>query len=232
MLINGYSEYAHKYFNNVRKPDPHFIQNLNSTANQEVSFLLWLTKDVILPPIRSLHHEYDIWHGFNITYRKKEYCELFCFAFSKNSDDKSQFFLQNSPLLTKFCDYFRVKAIDLIDDCNKSKLALYADKFDLYYMEEMNRDINQFLKKINNENSLYLTNKKGDLVHLTPRELDCISIFMKNRTMKEIGKILDLSPRTVENHIGNIKQKLEVNYKSQLIDIFSNIYGTNNGVKL
>ena len=50
-----------------------------------------------------------------------------------------------------------------------------------------------------------------------------MSIFMQNRTIKEIGKHLELSPRTVERYIENVKQKLGVNYKSQLVDIFSNI---------
>ena len=65
-----------------------------------------------------------------------------------------------------------------------------------------------------------LTNKNGEVVNLTSRESDCISIIIQGRTMKEIGRMLNLSPRTVERHIDNIKQKFEVHSKGQLIDIF------------
>ncbi|WP_341793688.1 helix-turn-helix transcriptional regulator [Rickettsia endosymbiont of Ceutorhynchus obstrictus] len=38
--------------------------------------------------------------------------------------------------------------------------------------------------------------------------------------MKEIGRILNLSPRTVEHHLNKVKQKTGLLYKSQLIGEF------------
>ncbi|KJV90068.1 bacterial regulatory s, luxR family protein [Rickettsia bellii str. RML An4] len=38
--------------------------------------------------------------------------------------------------------------------------------------------------------------------------------------MKEIGSILNLSPRTVEHHLNSIKQKTGLLYKSQLVKEF------------
>ncbi len=232
VLMNGHQEFQEKYYTNIRSRDPHFNSYLKSTPLNETRFFLWPTKYEKLYSMTQLYDAYDIWHGYHIIRRQKEYLEIFGFAFNKNTDSKAQFYIQNSRLLEKFCDYFIIKAADLISDNDKNKLASYQHKFDISYLEVADNNTQQFLSEISNLKNHSLINKSGNLIHLTPRESDCISILMQNRTMKEIGKLLDLSPRTVECHIENVKQKLEVNYKSQLVDIFSNVYRASNGAKL
>jgi len=223
-IMNGHEEYHKKHLETIQTQDPHFLDNIREIGYKEPHFFLFPTKYKKLPPIISLHNEFDIWHGFLIGYRHKEYVEMFCFAFNKDSDNKSQFYLQNSQLLVKFSNYFKTQADDLINSKDKKKLAVYQEKFDLSYIEETYKNKQQLFNESISHQNLSFTNKAGNLVHLTTRESDCISILMQNRSMKEIGKLLNLSPRTVECHIENVKQKLEINYKSQLVDIFSNIY--------
>ncbi len=223
-LMNGFQGYQRKYFTHIKSLDPYFHFNLRISPYNQAKCFLWPTKYKKLYPIMALLKEYNIWHGFSISYRYKDYCELFYFAFDKDENDKAQFYVQNSQLLEKFCNYFKTQAADLIDDSDKSKLAVYQDKFDTSYLEGSNGDRQQFLNEINSAENSFLINKSRSLINLTPRESECISIYMQNRTIKEIGKFLNLSPRTVERHIENVKKKLGVNYKSQLVDIFSNIY--------
>lgn len=60
-------------------------------------------------------------------------------------------------------------------------------------------------------------------VTLTKKESECIYEYLKGRTSKEIGLRLDISHKTFEKHIENIKFKLGLNTKSQLFDfIFNN----------
>jgi len=52
---------------------------------------------------------------------------------------------------------------------------------------------------------------------LTTREHQCAHYLLNGMTAKEIGKQLDLSPRTIESYIENIKFKLCCRNKVQLI---------------
>lgn len=62
-----------------------------------------------------------------------------------------------------------------------------------------------------------LLGRELDGVYLSKREIDCIYQLVKGRTIKMTAKILELSPRTVEYYLENIKAKLKVNSKAELI---------------
>ena len=220
-LLNGYEEFNTKYFETIKKSDPHFIKTMQNTAYGEPQFSLWPTEQKNLTPIMSLLDAYNIWHGFQITYRKDNYFELFSFTFDKQSGDKTFFYINNLHLLMKFVDFFRAQAGDLIDDSDKSRLAVFPQKFNLEYADT-DLNIETFLSNMNK--SLLLRGANGNVAQLTKRESECFKIFTTNKTAKEIANILNLSPRTVELHISNIKHKLGVNYKNQLLDIYSNTF--------
>lgn len=52
---------------------------------------------------------------------------------------------------------------------------------------------------------------------LSNRQIECLALLNVGKTVKEIGKILELSPRTVEDYLNNIKQKLGCRNLRQLI---------------
>lgn len=53
---------------------------------------------------------------------------------------------------------------------------------------------------------------------LSPREMDCLFYLLRSKSAKEIGKRLKLSPRTVEWHLANIREKLHCTTKAEVID--------------
>jgi DNA-binding CsgD family transcriptional regulator len=54
--------------------------------------------------------------------------------------------------------------------------------------------------------------------HLTPREHDCLYYFVRGKSAKDISLLLSRSQRTIEKHLENIKNKMNVTSKSELID--------------
>ena len=58
---------------------------------------------------------------------------------------------------------------------------------------------------------------KNSKVRFTRRETDCIRLLLLGLTIKEISKLLVLSPRTVEVYLDNIKAKLGCTRKSQIV---------------
>lgn len=58
---------------------------------------------------------------------------------------------------------------------------------------------------------------KDGLRPLSDRELDCLRWLIRGKTSWEIGKILGITERTAEFHVGNIVRKLECSNRSQAI---------------
>ena len=59
-------------------------------------------------------------------------------------------------------------------------------------------------------------NDKIQNIVLTERETECINWLIKGKSAEEIGLILNLSKRTVESHIHNIKEKTQCYKQFQL----------------
>ena len=72
------------------------------------------------------------------------------------------------------------------------------------------------LKKITRHN--YPLHGISGNLHLTPREAECVFFLLRNYTIKEVGNILELSPRTVEFYLKNIKRKLSCRKKRDVLD--------------
>lgn len=52
---------------------------------------------------------------------------------------------------------------------------------------------------------------------LTSRELEVFNLLVLNKSTKEIADILNISEKTVRNHISNTMQKLGVKGRSQAV---------------
>ncbi len=52
---------------------------------------------------------------------------------------------------------------------------------------------------------------------LTKREDEVFSLLVQNKTTKEIGEYLNISEKTVRNHISNAMQKLGVKGRAQAV---------------
>lgn len=65
---------------------------------------------------------------------------------------------------------------------------------------------------------LHLPGTVIDKIYLSKRETECLQWYVKGKTAKEIGQTLGLSYRTIQHYLENVKTKLGVNSKSQLIE--------------
>lgn len=60
------------------------------------------------------------------------------------------------------------------------------------------------------------------LKDLSLREKHCLNYLLKGKTAKETAKLLRISPRTVEEYLTRLRQKLGCRYKRELIALFPN----------
>jgi DNA-binding CsgD family transcriptional regulator len=172
-------------------------------------------------PIMHLAYDFNIWNIFCIyKFDSVDFAEVFCFATGKDKQIDSKFYLDNILLLEQFIKYFKQQAADLIDTTDQRKLAYFEERFnfDAGCTIEKHK-IHAFLDKIS-VGDFYLLGRGGDKVALSKQELKCIKFMSFGNSMKETAKILNLSPRTVESYLNNIKLKTGYYYKSQLIKSF------------
>ena len=68
---------------------------------------------------------------------------------------------------------------------------------------------------------MLLVKGKGDLSMLrgilTPREKEVFELLVTSKTTREIAEILNISEKTVRNHISNVMQKLGVKGRSSAV---------------
>ncbi|KIE05687.1 hypothetical protein NF27_DN00030 [Candidatus Jidaibacter acanthamoeba] len=97
----------------------------------------------------------------------------------------------------------------------------YINMLDIYsqlgmYLE-FEKYKNQNLIKLNYE-LLINELKNYGLLSLSKREIESICFFIHSKSSKEIGRILNLSYRTIETYLANAMYKIGVNSKSDLIN--------------
>jgi two-component system response regulator NreC len=105
----------------------------------------------------------------------------------------------------------------ILKEADQKELELAIDKVlrDEYYfgskpMEAIIHDIKEIILPRK-------TSAKGELSHLTPREIEIIRYIAKGMVNKQIASKLFISKRTVDKHRTNILQKLHVNNSAELI---------------
>lgn len=54
-------------------------------------------------------------------------------------------------------------------------------------------------------------------VSISLREAQCIHALLSGKSAKEIAKVFNISPRTIETHIGHIKEKIKCHTRLQLV---------------
>ncbi len=132
---------------------------------------------------------------FLIIKRCKKYTEYFFFYTSKNISNAINIYLNNLDQLEKFSNYFLISSNDLIKLADKNRLI------PAWRNDKTQNSSQDFLKE--------------DLLSIQEKKI--AYLLVEGKSAKEISFTLNISPKTAEHHIFNIKKKLNVNKKSDVI---------------
>ena len=128
--------------------------------------------------------------------------------------NKPDIFIENAISLEKKIRYFLSYKIPLLNRFGKT-IGVIGSSF---LLDDIN-SIGDFLKKSGfhlNYDPATLSNAQKHQ-ELTPRQIDCLSLLVKGMTAKQIAKILNLAPKTIENHFAIIRDKLNCHSRHELI---------------
>lgn len=101
-----------------------------------------------------------------------------------------------------------------ITDCAKDKFIFNTKSAFEAIQYRKSGTKKSFIRK-----NIYVINQHKKIIHLTPRQTECLFFIIMGKTAKIIAKILDISPRTAEEHIDQLKCKFRCSSKNELIEI-------------
>lgn len=173
----------------------------------------------------SMFEKLSIKSCFNIIEKNNNFYERFSFI-SKLNRKQGNFYFNEANLLENFILYFKEHGADLIKDSEKNSF-IWLNNYPKYC---------DTVKKLENtltKEETYITDLKNSFklkkyplirsntkVYLTQRELNCLHQLGQGFSCKEIGKVLQLSHRTIESHLQNIKDKLGICSQGELLKIY------------
>lgn len=193
---------------------PHWIASLPKTVKTPLSQQLNLHQELF-----NMGNEFALFA--DVDHAGEKYRQVFHFFFSKNDYAALNRCFNNIDLIEKFCQYFVKNAQPLMLEAIKDPIvkAWYPQKKESM-SEEKIQSSNQkiHLMRLFNGNG---NSPKTEC--LTRRELDCVHFIVRGFTSKQIGKKLNLSYRTIETYIENIKEKLFLTSKFEIAEAFEKI---------
>ena len=228
--MNWQSNYLRKYGSHS------FISAfVNNIYQHKVKYILWentpnlpdshkmtvFEKNMLAKFIDESCH-YGICHGFTIYKYKNKSIEAWHFATTKENGKIIKFCINNIESLEHFILYFRDKASDLIKVDDVENLIVLQDKKILAKnpLQVTHDHQTQMFNKHAEIKNFSMDTKHG-VVLLSKREAECAKHLITSKTMKEIAKRMEISPRTVEHYLNNIKNKIGCWSKSELIEELS-----------
>lgn len=218
------SENNKKYRHDVKIIDALF-DNKDFYRSNRGNKLCFFTEDIDQGYWSNMFKKFRIKSCFNIIEENNFFYERFGFTSLLNAPSYG-FYINNCEILEKFILYFKEYGSDLIKTNEKTKI-IWLNNNPQYnkLVQNLKKSCNTKDKNLTTlEDKLkikkYPLNNNHIKSYLTQHELKCLQHLGKGFTCKEIGNVLRISYRTVETHIRNIKNKLNIYSHDQLLKIY------------
>lgn len=140
-------------------------------------------------------------HGISIFIKKDTYIEYFDFAAPSDNKQILSTYFNNQDILKNFCEEFKEQATPLISNIVSNPITI------------PNTMCGELVSDLVADNTLLKSNREN----LSERQLQCLLLIVKGMTVKQVGRELNLSPRTIEHYIEAIKNKLACFSRAELI---------------
>ncbi|MCC2625357.1 MAG: hypothetical protein K0R14_1230 [Burkholderiales bacterium] len=169
-----------------------------------VLFWSWLNRD----PVYSKAALHDIDHGLTIVQSHKLYCDFFHFGTYVNNPISEATLLSQLDCLHKFIAVFKQKARGLIKKSEVARFILPTKSNTQYEIKDVVGANNLSALEQGEIKRFYLGDEFGD-VYLTGKEMQILLHLCNGNKLVDVAKMLFISEKTAETHIGNIKNKLK-----------------------
>lgn len=166
--------------------------------------------------------EHNIFHRIYFIERCSNYYKIYGYGVCKGSTSIMNYYLNSMPVLEKFVKHFESHARELIEiEANKNSIVLPNYHSRISSIQSQIPSVQHYYETEFESFESDLFAKQVD--RLTSREKECLSLVAQGYTMKNTARKLQISPRTVEQHLRNIKDKYGLHTKNQLVEIWHDV---------
>lgn len=192
-------------------------KEIGHVAQDDYHCYLWPIKRTDY--LMSALYDFNIWNGLSIFKQREDSIELWGFASDREAENLQNFYIQNIELLKAFTASFNSDAAEIIMP-KVGSLAIYKDfkSPEIYIDEYRAKKISEFIKATPIHKHPIIT-QAGE-IFLTKRELQCVNLLASGKNAKQIALHFKVSPRTIEKHFENIKNKLGFSDKETVIKVY------------
>lgn len=195
-----------------------FIEETKNLSVDKMSFVVWSEAVHATEPYYKFFKDTGVWGGLTVYRRRNSHLEVYMFAGLDPIIDSANFFLNNYDFLIRFIHFFLMKIENAPIHTARFRFAFKDRLADIFSND--NCDQNQCpLASVCQSERILLTTPTGDIL-LSQRESACLRLLSSGKTAKEIARVLELSHRTIESYINNIRQKTGLRTRSELVDAF------------
>jgi DNA-binding CsgD family transcriptional regulator len=188
-------------------------------GTQEIIPFLWPEKPI--SNIEQLVYQFGFWDGISFSRINIDSYEAWTIYSLDRSSMMRDFFASQHKLLDKFISFFNNQVENLVSS-EKNHPPIFANFKNGFIIpktfihSETQFSTLEFMKDLNSKNRMFPC-KRGGNIALTSREIECLSALIYGKTTKEAAQALNISNRTVESHINNIKCKTGYSVKGDLM---------------
>lgn len=200
----------------------HFSKMPRSLFKKGLNKQIWPTN--VRDECIEIANAHGIYNGYNVVREKKGTLEAYLFSTDKEHPLINDFYRDHFSLLEEFITYFHKLGHDLCDPSDTTKFGVSPHLKKTYpHIERIFEGTHLWEKEAGELKLLFDSRIQREIAeiakanHLTPRELQCLLHLSDNKTIKEIGQTLNISPRTVETHIDKIRLKTACVTQNEII---------------
>lgn len=203
------SDWCNFYLDKCDKDGDAFWENLLKQPIRPYIPCMW--PDAPEEEIVRVLRQFDINAGISFYNVGKTYLDAWEFGTDLNADDARGSFFSRLIQFERFIDYVKPHIMDIIK-AEKKELStkLQTPCIHKYF--------SHFKAPAHAKTSIIGNN---GIVNFTAREVACAQLLMQGLSSKEIGRIIDISFRTVQDHIAQIQKKIGTTKATQLSAILS-----------
>jgi len=224
-IINNKKGWLLEYLRNDFQNDCQQTMNLDinhQASGKTTYYSLWSSLNNT--KVFEFFYEDNIYNGLYIYRKRKEGSEIFSFATSRNNVSANDFYMNNIEFLNYIIYLFKDKFSYIINNINKNTIISTTSNLNHCKLEKplfstLIQDQLPFFYNKTEIKRLYFNVQPN--IYATKQECLCLNLLSKGLTEKEAAAALNLSVRTVESYLNNLKNKLNCKYKSHLLEIYS-----------
>jgi len=166
---------------------------------------------------RILYNDFKIWNFLLIYERLEDYSNCWCMGASRENSEILGVYLNHIEAFKKFIVYFKEKFLSSPDFLNPLVYITTSVDHLKKSAQTQEKDHEKFFEETKWSNLLLKPEK--NILRLSKREGECLIHLVNGLTMKKMASLMDVSIRTIETHINNIKIKTKCYNKSEIIQL-------------